>query len=148
MNGNGWPVFGAVFLVAILLLAGGYAVLQVYTPPASATAPVTPEVRQFALYLHVFQTGERSVHHWMPSAIVVTAGDTVILRITNTDGETAHGFSLGALNVSVPTIPPGGSVTVRFRATRPGIYHYGCTLAACAKDHAEQTGQFVVLSGR
>ncbi len=148
MNGNGWSVFGAVFLVAILLLGGGYAVVQVYAPPASATTPMTPEVRQFALYLHSFEVGERTVRHWIPSAIVVNAGDTVILRITNTASDETHGFSLGALNVSVPSIAPGESVTVRFRATRPGIYHYGCTLAACAKDHAEQTGQFVVLSGR
>lgn len=148
MSGSGWPVFSAVFLVAILLLGGGYMVLQLYAPPASATAPVTPEVRQFALYIHSFESGERTVLHWIPSAIVVNAGDTVILRITNADRETAHGFALGALNVSVPVIPPGESMTVRFRATRPGIYHYGCTLAACAKDHAEQIGQFVVLSGR
>ena len=79
---------------------------------------------------------------------MVNAGDTVILRVTNADTEAAHGFSLGALNVSVPAIPPGESVTLRFRATRPGIYHFGCTLVGCATDHAEQTGQFVVLSGR
>jgi len=148
MNGSGWPLFAAVFLVAILLLGGGYAVLQVYTPPVSATSPVTPEVRQFALFLHSFEAEGRTVRYWTPSAIVVNAGDTVILRITNLVGDETHGFSLGALNVSVPSIRPGESVTVRFRATRPGIYHYGCTLAACAADHAEQTGQFVVLSGR
>ncbi len=148
MNGSGWPVFGAVFLVAMLVLGGGYLVLQTYTPPASATAPLVPEARQFALYLHVFGSEGHAVHHWIPSTIVVNAGDTVILRVTNTDSQTAHGFSMGALNVSVPAIPPGESVTLRFRATRPGIYQYGCTLAACAADHAEQIGQFVVLSGR
>ncbi len=148
MNESGWPVFGAVFLVAMLLLGGGYVVLQIYAPPASATAPVTPEVRQFSVYLHSFQWGERTVRHWVPSAIVVNAGDTLILRITNADSESAHGFSLGALNVSVPAIAPGESMTIRLRATKPGIYQYGCTLAGCAKDHAEQTGQLVVLSGR
>lgn len=148
MNESGWPVFGAVFLVAMLLLGGGYVVLQIYAPPASATAPVTPEVRQFSVYLHSFQWGERTVRHWVPSAIVVNAGDTLILRITNADSESAHGFSLGALNVSVPAIAPGESMTIRLRATKPGIYQYGCTLAGCAQDHAEQTGQLVVLSGR
>ncbi len=148
MNRSGWPVFGAVFLVAASLLGGTYFILQTYTPPASATAPLVPEVRQFALYLHAFDTEGHAVHHWIPSTIVVNTGDTVILRVTNSDTQTAHGFSMGELNVSVAAIPPGKSVTVRFRATRPGIYQYGCTLAACAADHAEQIGQFVVLSGR
>lgn len=148
MNANGWLVFGAAFLVAMLLLGGGYVVLQTYAPPASATAPMTPEVRQFTLSLHTFRSGDRTMRHWIPSTVVVNAGDTVILRVTNADTESAHGFSLGALNVSVPVIPPGESATLRFRATRPGIYQFGCTLVGCATDHAEQTGQFVVLSGR
>lgn len=148
MNGNGWPVFSAAFLVAILLLGGGYVVWQAYVPPASATSPVTPEVRQFTVSLHAFAAGERTVRHWIPSSIIVNAGDTVILRVANTDTESSHGFALGALNISVPAIAPGESVTIRFRATRPGIYQFGCTLAGCAKDHAEQTGEFVVLSGR
>lgn len=148
MNGNGWPVFAAVFLVAMLVLGGGYFVLQTYTPPASATAPLVPEARQFTVTLHAFQSGGRTIRHWIPSTIVVNAGDTVILRVTNADTESAHGFSLGALNVSVPIIAPTESVTVRFSALRPGIYQFGCNLAGCAADHAEQTGQFVVLSGR
>jgi heme/copper-type cytochrome/quinol oxidase subunit 2 len=148
MNGSGWTVFSAVALVVVLILAGGYILLQGYTPPVSATAPLTPEVRQFALFLHSFEAGEDTVRHWMPSTIVVNAGDSVILRVTNTDPEGAHGFSLGAFNVSVAPIAPGRTVTVRFRAAHPGIYHYGCTLAGCSLDHEDQTGQFVVLSGR
>lgn len=148
MDGRGWPVFSAVFLVVLLVLGGGYVVQQVYAPPVSATAPVTPEVRQFGLYLHAFESGEGTVRHWIPSVIVVNAGDTVILRVTNTDEGQSHGFSLGALNVSVAAVPPGDTVTLRFRATRPGIYHYGCTLVGCAKDHGDQIGQFIVLPVR
>ncbi len=148
MNGSGWTVFSAVFLVVILMLAGGYVLMQAYIPPVSATAPVTPEVRQFGLFLHAFEGPEETVRHWMPSTIVVNAGDTVILRITNTDEEQSHGFALAAFNISVPSIAPGKTVTVRFRAARPGIYHYGCDLAGCAVDHEDQTGQFIVLSGR
>jgi len=148
MSSSGWAVFSAVVLVVVLGLVGGYVVLQSYVPPASATAPVTPEVRQFGVFLHTIEGAEETVRHWMPSTIVVNAGDSVILRVTNSDEEEAHGFSLGALNVSVPSIAPGQSVTVRFRATRPGVYHYGCTLTGCAQDHEDQTGQLVVLSGR
>lgn len=147
-SGSGWTVFGGVFVAVLAVLAGGYVLTQVYTPPVSATAPATPEVRQFGLFMHTFETAEGTVRHWMPSTTVVNAGDAVILRVTNNDEENAHGFSLAAFNVTVPAIPPGETVTVRFTATRAGIYHYGCTLAACAKDHAEQTGQFVVLPVR
>jgi len=148
MNRSGWPVFSVAFLVVMFALGGGYVVLQRYTPPASATAPTTPEVRQLALYLHAFQAGDETVRHWIPSLIVVNADDSVILRVTNLDPDKTHGFSIGALNVSVPPIPSGRTVTVRFVASRPGIYQYGCTLTGCARDHGDQTGQFVVLSGR
>lgn len=148
MNSSGWMAFAVVFLAVLLVLGGGYVIWQVYTPPVSATAPVTPEVRQFRIYLHTLESGDETVRHWMPSVIVVRAGDSVILRVTNTDPENAHGFSLGAFNVSVPAIPPGETVTLRFAAARPGIFHFGCTLAGCAVDHMDQTGQLIVLGDR
>lgn len=147
MKNGRWAIAGAVVLGG-LLLATGYIVQQNYTPPASATAPVTPEVRQFSLHLLVSKEGERVIRHWIPAVIVVNAGDTVILRITNGDDESAHGFSLGALNMVRPPIPPGQTVTVRFKATRPGIFHYGCNVVGCAVDHADQIGQFIVLGER
>ncbi len=148
MSGSGWTVFAAVLVAVLAVVGGSYVVFQVYAPPASATAPVVPEVRQFGVYLHTFEVGDRKVRHWIPDVIAVNAGDTVILRVTNTDDENAHGFALGALNVSIPAIPVGESVTVRFVASRSGVYHYGCTLAGCAKDHADQIGQFIVLPVR
>ncbi len=147
MNRSGWTIVGAVIL-GVFLLGGGYMVFHTYTPPASATAPVTPEVRQFRVHLQTFKGGAGVVRHWIPSVIVVNVSDIVILRITNTDADSVHGFSLGALNVTVPSIPPGQTVTVRFEATRPGIYQYGCNVAGCASDHADQVGQFIVLGGR
>lgn len=148
MRGSGWTVVSAVVLVGVLLLAGSYLVIQSHVPQASATAPVTPEVRQFGVFLHTFEGPEETVRHWMPGTIVVNAGDSVILRVTNTDEEDAHGFSLAASNISIPSIAPGETVAVRFRASRPGVYRYGCTLVGCAADHENQRGQFVVLSGR
>lgn len=145
MKGNGWRVFGAVFVAVLALLAGGYYVLHGYTPPASATAPLIPEVRQFGLYMQTFEAGKTTVHHWIPATIVVNTGDTVILRITNTDEEQTHGFALGAFGVEVPGIEPGQSVTVRFVASRPGVFHYGCNRTGCAVDHFAQIGQFIVL---
>ncbi len=147
MNGRGALLFAGSFAVVLTALAG-YVVVRSYAPPASAAPPVVPEVRQFDLWLHVLEAADASVRHWVPPVLVVNAGDTVILRVHNGDPDTAHGFALGAFNLTVPTIPPGQTATVRFVARRPGIYHYGCAAAGCAPDHAGQTGQLVVLGGR
>lgn len=144
MNTRGLALFATVFAVTLSGLAG-YTVLRFARPPVSAAPPVTPEVRQFDLWLHVLEAGETTVRHWVPPTLVVNAGDTVILRLHNGDPEAAHGFVVGALNLTVPPIPPGDTVTVRFVARRPGIYHFGCGAAGCAADHAAQIGQLVVL---
>ncbi len=139
----------AVFLGVMATLTGAYFILQSSSPPLSA-APTVPENRQFDLTLHVMGEGDTARRHWMPPVVVVHEGDTVTLRVTNGDTEASHGFTLGGYNITIPAIPPGRTVTVRFRATRAGIYAYGCLLTGCAPDHAGQTGQLVVLapSGR
>ena len=144
MTTRGLAILAAVFAATISGLAG-YVVLRVARPPVSAAPPVTPEVRQFDLWLHVLEAGEATVRHWVPPTLVVNAGDTVILRLHNGDPEAAHGFVVGAFNLVVPPIPPGHTVTVRFVAPRPGIYHFGCGAVGCAADHAAQIGQLVVL---
>ncbi len=136
---------GAAFVAVLATATAFYLVDQGYRVPTSAAPPVVPEVRQFDLYLHTFEFGDRQVHHWMPPTVVVNAGDTVILRLHNADASSAHGFGLGAFNIAIPSVPPGQTVTVRFRATRPGVYHFGCVLTGCADDHGSQIGQFVVL---
>lgn len=145
MNGRGTVIFTAAFAVALLALAAGYFVFRTYAPPTSAAPPITPEVRQFRLYLQRVDAGEEKVRHWVPPILVVNVGDTVILKVTNSDPDSAHGFVLSAFNISVPAILPGKTETFRFRATRPGVHHYGCSLAGCAADHADQIGQLIVL---
>jgi len=145
MNGRGTVIFAVTFGIVLLALAAGYLVFRTYAPPTSAAPPITPEVRQFRLYLQSLEVGEKTVRHWIPPILVVNAGDTVILKVTNSDAETMHGFVLSAFNISVPAIAPGKTETFRFRAARPGVYHYACGLAGCAPDHADQTGQLIVL---
>jgi len=145
VSGWGTAYLLATFAVVMLALTAGYVVFRTYTPPPSAAPPITPEVRQFTLRMQRTEAGEKTVHHWMPSVLVVNVGDSVILKVTNGDPETSHGFVLSAFNISVPAIAPGQTETFRFRAGRPGVYHYGCSLTVCAPDHADQTGQFVVL---
>ncbi len=148
MNGRQAGLFIVTFAAVLLGLAVGYLVFRTYVPPTSAAPPITPEVRQFSVHMTAVKAGGETLHHWIPAAIVVNTGDTVILKVTNSDPETTHGFALGAFNIAVAEIPPGQTQTFRFRANRPGIFHFGCDLAGCAPDHADQTGQLVVLGSR
>jgi len=145
MDGRGTAIFGMTFTVVLLALGAGYLVFRTYTPPTSAAPPVAPEVRQFSLQMHALAAGDETMHHWLPATIVVNVGDTVILKVTNSDPDASHGFALGAFNVYVLAIAPGQTQTLRFRASRPGVFHFGCGLAGCAPDHADQVGQLVVL---
>ncbi len=148
MDGKGSAIVTAAFVLVLLALGAGYLVFRMYTPPTSAAPPIVPEVRQFSLQLRATEVGEETLHNWTPATVVVNVGDTVILKVTNADPETTHGFTLAAFNIAVPAIAPGQSQTFRFRASRPGIFHFGCSLATCAADHADQTGQLVVLGSR
>lgn len=145
MDGRGTAIFAATFTAVLLALGAGYLVLRTYTPPTSAAPPVIPEVRQFRLDLLVVEAGEATVRRWVPATLVANVGDTVVLRVTNHDPENAHGFALAGFNVWSPPIPPGQTRTFRFRASRPGIFHFGCSVDACSADHADQTGQLVVI---
>ena len=145
MDGKGPSILTATVVIVLAALAAGFFVLRSYTPPTSASPPVTPEVRQFSVHMHSSKAGEVTMHHWMPPTIVVNTGDTVILKVTNGDPDNTHGFSLAAFNLEASAIAPGQTETFRFRATRPGVYHYQCRLAGCASDHADQVGQLVVL---
>lgn len=144
MNGGRWMVL--TFILALGGLAAGYVVWQSYAPPASATRPLVPQERQFSLVIaNVGASETREFLRWIPGTIVVHTGDTVILEITNTDPDSAHGFGLPEANIFVQQIPPGQAVTVRFVAARPGIYLFSCANAGCAADHAQQKGQLIVL---
>jgi FtsP/CotA-like multicopper oxidase with cupredoxin domain len=144
MSGRGWLVI--VFVLVLGGLAGGYVAWQTYALPASASRPAVPQEREFSLVLATVGTEETGqFRRWMPSAIVVNAGDTVVLKITNADPEGVHGFALPVANLFHREIPSGQTVTVRFVAARPGIYMFACAMAGCAADHAAQKGQLIVL---
>lgn len=144
MNGGRWVV--VPFILALGGLAAGYGVWQTYAPPASATRPLAPQERRFNLVLtRVGAEETRQFLQWIPGTIVVHVGDTVVLHVTNSDPNGAHGFALPEAGIFQRQIPSGQTVTVRFVAARPGIYLFSCGNVACAADHATQTGQLVVL---
>lgn len=144
MNGTRWVVIA--FLIVLGGLVAGYAAWQIYAPPASASRPIVPQERQFTLALApVGSEDTKRFLQWSPGTIVAHVGDTVLLRVTNTDPDGAHGFALPEANVFVPEIAPGKTISVRFVARQPGIYLFSCGNAGCAPDHADQKGQLVVL---
>jgi len=134
------------FALALGGLVAGYVVWRGYAPPASATRPVVPQERQFHVVITKVGAAETAQFvRWIPATIVVHVGDTVILQVTNTDPDGAHGFALPEAGIFERQIPAGQTVTVRFVAARPGIYMFSCANAGCAADHAEQKGQLIVL---
>ncbi len=158
------------FLTILLLLTTGYLTLSIYalttnadvtlplgirclalTAPSVASAasaqPRIAETRQFALFLTMIKDVQGGEHHrWVPSSMIVNKGDTVIVRVVNTDAEKAHGFGIVGYGIFEPAIPPGTEKTFEFIADKPGIFHFACAAAECALDHGDQEGQLVVLA--
>lgn len=145
MNGSRWLVI--TFVLVLGGIVGGYMVWQVYAPPASAARPVVPQERQFSLVLaRVGSEESAQVLRWIPGTLIVHVGDTVILRVTNADPDGSHGFGMPEAGIAIKDIPSGQTAAVRFEARSAGIFYFSCTIARCAKDHPDQTGELVVLA--
>ncbi|MEW6046355.1 MAG: cupredoxin domain-containing protein [Bacillota bacterium] len=138
------------FVLVLSALTAARLVMASYAPPSSVTRPIVPRTWQFHVVLAAAGSDEVTARRWHPGTLVVNAGDTVVLKVTNADPDFAHGFGIaaafrsrdGGVNV---TLQPGESRTFTFTIDRPGIYLFSCTLEGCAEDHADQKGQLVVL---
>lgn len=142
-NGRIWLVIA--FVLTLGALTAARVVSQGATPPASVANPVVPQTRQFHLIMSVVGGDKMEARRWVPSTMVVNAGDTVIVHVTNGDAGTAHGFSLPIAQVQELAIEPGDTKTFTFTVSRPGIYMFACPNAGCSSDHGDQEGQLVVL---
>jgi nitrous-oxide reductase len=82
--------------------------------------------------------------YFMPNAIEVNQGDSVIIHVTNAEQERdmIHGFGIALYNLNV-VMDPGETKTVAFRATKPGVYSYYCT-NFCSAMHQEMQGYLLV----
>jgi heme/copper-type cytochrome/quinol oxidase subunit 2 len=113
----------------------------------AAAQPAVPETRQFTLFLTMIKDAEGEEHHrWFPNALFVNQGDTVILRVTNTDADAAHGFGIAGYGIFDAGLAPGMTKVFQFTAANAGIFHFACALPDCANDHADQEGQLIVLA--
>ncbi len=85
---------------------------------------------------------------WSPNTIVVKAGDTITLNITNctTFQHNFVGPGLGVSDQGV-NVPVAGDATVKFTApSTPGKYMFWCSVKTPNGTHAErgQTGEVIV----
>lgn len=61
-----------------------------------------------------------------PAEIQVKRGDTVVIKLENTDG--FHDWVLDEFNVRTPRINAGESATVQFTADKTGTFEYYCSV--------------------
>ena len=82
--------------------------------------------------------------YFAPGEIEVQQGDSVILHVTNAEQERdmLHGWGLAGYNINV-VVDPGETKTVRFRATKPGVWPFYCT-NFCSAMHQEMQGYLLV----
>lgn len=82
-----------------------------------------------------------------PLKIEVNQGDNVTIYITNIEQTTdeLHGFGLNEYNLNV-VIDPGETKTVKFVASKPGVFPYYCT-NFCSALHQEMQGYLLVRGG-
>lgn len=118
-------------IVGIALLTGGACLLA-----GSALSPLlaqdTPNRREITLVARDFR--------FSPSRIEVSQDDLVTLTVRSED--VAYGITIDEYRVA-KRIPAGGSVTVEFRADRPGTLPFYSNLTSDSR-HAEMRGQLVV----
>lgn len=81
---------------------------------------------------------------FMPDKIEVNEGDEIVLHLTNVEQSTdmIHGWGLIEHDVNV-IVDPGETKTMRFKATKPGVFAFYCT-NFCSALHQEMQGYLAV----
>lgn len=75
---------------------------------------------------------------WLPSSVIVRAGDEVELKLIN-KLDLPHGFKIAAFGIET-VLQPKSETTVRFTATKSGLHPFICQLHV-----AHVGGQILVL---
>lgn len=92
--------------------------------------------------VEVFGTLIRS--HITPETIEVNEGDEVTINLTNLERaeDETHGFTVSKYNVHA-SVEPGKTISVKFKADKPGVYPFYCT-EFCSALHLEMMGYLLV----
>lgn len=151
----------AILALAVSMVLGGCAKgrssdksTSTSKQPSAKTAKYTPKTRTISMFAVPEFIGEMAdipalkefapkdfkkggvndgneVFNWQPQTMDACAGDTISLAIGN-PGPDDHTFTLLAFSVNTP-IPSFKETMVSFKAAKPGIYDYFCTVAAHTK---------------
>jgi cytochrome c oxidase subunit 2 len=78
-----------------------------------------------------------------PATLYVREGDTVVINLRSAD--LFHRFYIPAFSVGPVDVEPGHMATVRFEASRAGVYQYYCT-SMCGSCHFYMRGWIVVTA--
>ena len=78
-----------------------------------------------------------------PATLYVEEGDEVVIHLRS--GDVFHRFYFPAFSVGPVGVEPGHTVTVRFTASRSGVFQYYCT-SMCGGCHFYMRG-WIVISG-
>jgi nitrous-oxide reductase len=92
--------------------------------------------------VEVFGTLIRS--HITPETIEAEVGDEITINLTNLERaeDETHGFTVSTYNVHA-SVEPGKTISVKFKADKPGVYPYYCT-EFCSALHLEMMGYLLV----
>ncbi len=114
--------------------------LETNTNPFVTKSEKEARVERQGKDVHVYMTAIRS--HFKPDNIEgVQVGDAVYFHVTNVeqDWDVPHGFAvMGAENAEL-LVMPGETRTLKWVATRPGVYPFYCT-DFCSALHQEMQG--------
>jgi nitrosocyanin len=136
MNKNMLLASGAVVVV---VLVGGFLLMNKSGAPAAAPSESTPAMEKTgsvtASPVDAMTAGstktfsvESSSFKFTPAEITVKKGDTV--KITFTNKELLHNFSLDEFNVKTGQLAAGKSETVTFTADKTGTFEYYCNVGS------------------
>jgi plastocyanin len=117
-------------LIAVLGLVIG-AILVAQVPPPNTAAGVSSDLLQT---MPVLQTAN---FEFAQKELRVKAGETVAIRLNNTDAET-HLFEVDEFNIHAPVLP-GEEGLALFKPTQAGTYTF-----YCAPHYDKETGEGMV----
>ena len=120
-------------LMTILVLA--LATVLIKASVANAQ-PSKPKVRYFEVHARQWA--------YKPNVIEVNQGDIVIINLFSDD--VSHGIYIEGYGVKADLILGEGmpsNVTVKFKADRPGVFTFRCTVT-CGPFHPFMTGKLIV----
>lgn len=147
-----WLAYVAVAGLSTMLLIG------VAPPTGGAAAPTV--TRTFDIVLGegkvVVEVGGKDelggeFHRWEPPVLMAFRGDTVVLNVGN-PRKRKHSLVIEAFNIDTGELEPRtGKKTVRFVASKSGVFEYKCGLkwdeakGWCDPDHKYQVGHLIIL---